>query len=71
MVFKMYKMISRLESQGMSKSDIPIDCMAIMNDLDGCEVNTHCWNNVVMGENVGWCVGKSGDGHEVNLKDCE
>jgi len=45
--------------------------LAIMDNLDGQEVQSSCWERVVKGEPVYWCVGKDGTGAYVHEDDCE
>lgn len=69
MKFSKQKMIDRLTAAG--KADV-IDefVMEIMDDLDGQEVSTACWQRRVMGLPVFWVIGKSGGGTYVNENDC-
>lgn len=70
MKFSKEKMANRLINNGMFKM-VDHEAIEIMIDLNGQEVQPYCWKNIVMDENVGWCIGKSGQGHYVNLDDCE
>lgn len=69
MVFSKQKMLERVRKANMM--DLVTDTeLAIMDDLDGQEVTASCWERVVKGQPVYWCVGKSGAGQYVNEKDC-
>ena len=67
MKFYKVKMIKRLVKQGLVKKITP-DIIDIMDKLDGKEVQEYCWQNVVMGENVGYIPEFE---MYVNLDDCE
>ncbi len=69
LVFSKQKMIERLEKEGRSHM-ITDDDMAIMDNLDGCDVEANCWQRVVYDKPVFWCKGKDGTGHYVNEFDC-
>ena len=69
MKFSKRKMVERLTKLGLA-SNIDADAEAIMDDLDGQKVDENCWQRVVNGEPVYWCVGKSGKGYPVNENDC-
>ena len=70
MVFKKAKMIERVTQAG--KADmIDDEALKIMDNLDGQEVIASCWERVVKGAPVYWCVGKDGIGNYVNENDCE
>lgn len=67
--FNKAKMLERIKSEG--RMDMVGETeLAIMDDLDGQEVTASCWERVVKGQPVYWCVGKSGEGQYVNEKDC-
>lgn len=66
--FSKKKMIDRVTKAG--KADmLTEDVIAIMDNLDGCPVDTNCWKRVVYGEPVYWCVGKNGKGDYVSEDD--
>ena len=70
MKFRKQKMIDRLTQEGKA-DQITKGIEVIMDDLDGQEVDTQCWDRQVKGEPVYWCVGKSGKGHYVHELDVE
>lgn len=65
MKFSKAKMLARLEREGLI-DQVDEEIEEILNKLDGKEVNTYCWNNVVYDMNEGIC-----EGYPVNLDDCE
>lgn len=69
MVFKKELMLKRIEKEGMSHLVGPEE-LAIMDNLDGQEVTTACWNRQVHGEPVYACTGKDGKVYDVNEADC-
>lgn len=69
MVFSKEKMIERLKKSGRG-AEITADIVAIMDDLDGQEATSSCWDRWVKGEPVLWVIGKSGEGQYVNENDC-
>jgi hypothetical protein len=70
MKFRKQKMIDRLTQEGKA-DQITKEIEEIMDDLDGQEVDTQCWDRQVKGEPVYWCVGKSGKGEYVHELDVE
>lgn len=64
------RMIARLTEEGRADA-ITDEDLAIMENLDGQEVNTTCWRRTVYDEPVYWVVGKDGQGQYVNENDCE
>ena len=68
-VFSKQKMLERIKKEGMMKM-VDDDVIAIMDSLDGQEVNSNCWNRVVLDQPVYYCIGKDGKGHYVNEEDC-
>lgn len=70
MVFKKAKMIERVTREGKANL-IDDDVLKEMDNLDGQEVNPICWERMVHGEPVYWCIGKNGIGNYVNENDCE
>lgn len=69
MVFKKERMVARLEREGRADL-IDDEIRQIMDDLDGQEASTSCWNRRVYDEPVVLVVGKSGKSHYVNENDC-
>ena len=69
MVFRKERMIARLEREGRADL-IDSEIVQIMDDLDGQEANTSCWNRRVYDEPVLLVIGKSGKSHYVNENDC-
>lgn len=69
MKFSKQKMIDRVTAEGRADM-IDEGAMQIMDDLDGQEATTACWQRQVMGLPVLWVVGKSGKGNYVNENDC-
>ena len=67
--FSKQMMIDRLTKEGLADK-IDEGILAIMDNLDGQEATTACWNRQVYGEPVLWCIGKDGEGHLVNENDC-
>ena len=69
MVFKKDLMLNRIEKQGLmhlvGKAELEI-----MDNLDGQEVTTACWNRQVHDEPVFACTGKDGKVYDVNEADC-
>lgn len=70
MVFKKELMMKRIEKQGLLHLVGEAE-LAIMDNLDGQEVSTACWNRVVNDEPVYSCKGKDGKIYDVNEADCE
>ena len=71
MVFYKERMVARLMKEG--RVDLLLgnpEAVAVANDLDGQPVDSNCWERVVNGKPVLWCVGKSGKGQYVNENDC-
>ena len=69
MKFSKEKMIERVTAIG--KADmIDETVVKIMDNLDGQEVSTSCWNRQVNGKPVYSCVGKDGKTYDVNENDC-
>lgn len=64
------RMIARLTEEGRADA-ITDENLAIMDNLDGQEVNTTCWRRTVYDEPVYWVWGKDGHGQYVNENDCE
>lgn len=64
------RMIARLTEEGRADA-ITDEILAIMDNLDGQEVNTTCWRRTVYDEPVYWVWGKDGHGQYVNENDCE
>lgn len=64
------RMIERLTEEGRADA-ITDEDLAIMDNLDGQEVNTTCWRRTVYDEPVYWVWGKDGHGQYVNENDCE
>lgn len=70
MVFSKQKMIERVTKAG--HGDMLDDAaLAIMDNLDGQPATPSCWERVVNGEPVLWCVGKDGEGYPVHENDVE
>ena len=69
MKFSKDLMMKRLEKEGML-DQVDEEIIKIMDDLDGQQVSSNCWNRQVYDEPVYWCVGKSGEGQYVNELDC-
>lgn len=69
LTFKKELMKKRIEREGRI-SEWTEEVEKIANDLDGMPADTICWAAVVKDEPYAWCVGRSGDGHYVNLGDC-
>ncbi len=70
MKFSKKKMLDRIEKEGRMHLVGEAE-LAIMNDLDGQDVTASCWERVVKGLPVYYCIGKSGKGTYVNENDCE
>lgn len=70
MRFKKKLMIARLKKEGLSDKITP-EIEKIMNNLDGCEATSSCWNRRVFDDPVLYVVGKDGTGQYVNENDCE
>ncbi len=68
-VFSKDKMMERIKEHGM-EAMVDDKALAMMDNLDGQEVTASCWERVVKGEPVYWCVGKDGQGSYVNENDC-
>ena len=68
-VFSKTKMMERIKEQGMENM-VDDNVLRMMDNLDGQEVTASCWERVVKGEPVYWCVGKDGQGSYVNENDC-
>lgn len=64
------RMIARLTEEGRADA-ITDEILAIMNNLDGQEVNKTCWRRTVYDEPVYWVWGKDGHGQYVNENDCQ
>ena len=64
------RMIARLTEEGRADA-ITDEILAIMDNLDGQEVNTTCWRRTVYDEPVYWVWGKDEHGQYVNENDCE
>ena len=69
MVFSKQKMLERIKCEGRMNLVGEVE-LAIMDNLDGCEVTESCWERVVKHAPVYWCVGKNGEGMYVNENDC-
>ena len=69
MKFSKQKMIERLTREGKA-DQIDDEIEAIMDNLDGQEASSSCWNRQVYGDPVLWVVGKNGHGDYVNEEDC-
>ena len=70
LVFSKQKMIDRITSEGRTDM-ITDEVVSIMDNLDGQEAVSNCWNRQVYGDPVLWVVGKDGKGNYVNEDDCE
>lgn len=68
MVFRKDKMLRRLEANGMMFGNLEI---AYMDNLDGCEVSSSCWDRRVRGLPVYSCTGRDGTTMSVYEGDCE
>ena len=66
--FSKEKMIKRVTEEGKADMLTP-EIMALMDNIDGCEVSTSCWLRTVYQEPVYWVVGKDGTGLYINEKD--
>lgn len=64
------RMIARLTEEGRADA-ITDEILAIMDNLDGQEVNITCWRRTVYDEPVYWVWVKDGHGQYVNENDCE
>ena len=62
-------MLKRIKKAGMMHLVTEKE-LAIMDNLDGQEVNTASWNRQVYGEPVYCCKGKDGKYYDVNEADC-
>ena len=69
MKFSKQRMLDRIKSEGRM-SLVGEKELALMDNLDGMECDVSCWQRVVYGEPVYWCVGKDGNGMYVNENDC-
>lgn len=69
MVFSKEKMLARIEAEG-KMAMVNAGVLAIMDNLDGQEVSSACWNRQVNGDPVYSCVGKDGKVFDVNENDC-
>lgn len=69
-IFRKEKMIERLTREGLADEITP-EIEAIMDNLDGQEANTYCWQNVVNDEPIAVVVGKDGKTEYVNVNDCD
>lgn len=70
LVFKKELMLKRVKAAGMMDL-VDADALAIMDNLDGQEVSSACWNRQVNGAPVYSCTGKDGKVYDVNEEDCE
>lgn len=68
MVFRKDKMLRRLKADGLMFGDIEI---GYMDNLDGCEVSSSCWDRQVRGLPVYSCTGRDGKTMSVYEGDCE
>lgn len=50
--FSKKKMLDRVEKEGLSHLLSP-DILALLDELNGKEVDNYCWRNYVMDENIG------------------
>ena len=70
MKFVKEKMFKRVTEAG--KADLLDEkTIEIIDNLDGCEATSSCWERVVNDAPVLWVVGKNGKGEYVNEADCE
>ena len=69
-VFRKQRMIDRLTREGRAEL-ITREIIRIMDNLDGQEATTQCWNRRVYDEPVLYVIGKDGKGAYVNEDDCE
>ena len=70
LVFKKERMLKRIEREGLSHM-VTDETLAIMDNLDGQEVTTACWNRQVFDCPVYACTGKDGKVYDVFEDDCE
>ena len=70
MVFKKELMMKRIKAAGLMDL-VGEKEMAIMDNLDGCEVSTANWSRQVYGEPIYSCKGRDGKVYDVNEADCE
>lgn len=69
MVFRKELMLKRIEAAGQSEL-VGEKELAMMDNLDGLEVSTACWNRQVNGYPVYACTGKDGKVYDVHEDDC-
>ena len=69
MVFSKAKMLARIEAEGKMEM-VNAGVLAIMDNLDGQEVSSACWNRQVNGDPVYACKGKDGKVYDVFEGDC-
>ena len=69
MVFSKELMLKHIEEAGQMHLVGETE-LAIMDNLDGQEVTSSCWNRVVKGAPVYACTGKDGKVYDVNENDC-
>ena len=70
MVFRKDKMLRRLEADGRMNMVGNVE-IAYMDNLDGCEVSSSCWDRQVRGLPVYSCTGRDGKTLSVYEGDCE
>lgn len=69
MIFKKDLMMKRIEAQGMMHL-VGEQEIAIMDNLDGQEVTSACWNRQIHDYPVYSCTGKDGKVYDVHEADC-
>lgn len=69
LVFKKELMMRRLEENGLL-SMVGEEEARIMDELDGQEVSSACWNRAVNGDPVYSCRGRDGKVYDVFEDDC-
>lgn len=69
MIFKKDLMLKRIEAEGMGHL-VGAQELAIMDNLDGQEVSSACWDRQVNGAPVYSCFGKDGKTYNVNEVNC-